>query len=349
MEKSRMPGLTVLLITTAGFVITVAGMKAAASLIVPFLLAVFIAIICMPAVGWLKKHRVPNVLAILIVLLSILILGSLLITLMGTSLANFSDNLPTYQARLTEKSGALFAWLNEHHITISNDLITKHLNPNAVMNLAATTLSELSSVLTNAFMIFVIVIFMLFELTEIPAKVAAAVRNPEKRMAEFEKISSSVNRYMAIKTLFCLGTGIGVGIWLWILDVDYALLWGILAFLLNYVPSIGSIIAAVPAILLAIIQFGLGHALLVALGYVGINALFGTILEPRFMGKGLGLSTLVVFLSLIFWGWILGPVGMLLSVPLTMILKIIMEQNEETRSFSILIGGMPPTPKHSNQ
>ena len=341
MQKSQMSGFTIFLITAASFVITVAGMKAAATLIVPFLLAVFIAIICMPALEWLRHHRLPKILAVLIILIGIFIFGSILVTLMGTSLASFSENLPTYQQRLTEKSAILFTWLGNHHITVPDDVFTKHLNPNSIMTLAANTFSELSKVLTNTFMIFIIVIFMLFEVMEIPAKLAAAARDPEKQMARFNKIGASINRYMAIKTLFCLGTGLGVGLWLWILGVDYALLWGILAFLLNYIPNIGSIIAAIPAILLAIIQFGLGRALLVTLGYVVINTIFGTICEPRFMGKGLGLSTLVVFLSLIFWGWILGPVGMLLSVPLTMILKIIMEQKEETRGFAILIGGTP--------
>jgi len=341
MNKTQIPGLSIILITIAAFVITVAGMKAATSLIVPFLLAIFIAIICMPLLHWFKLHRLPNTLSVMIVLAIILTIGFLLITLMGSSLSNFSDNLPLYQKQLTEKSSMLITWLGNHDIKISDDVLTKHFNPNAAMSLAANTLSELSKVLTNAFMIFLIVLFMLFEITEIPAKLTAALGDPAKGIARFNAIGASINRYMAIKTIFCIGTGLGVGIWLWILGVDYALLWGVLAFLLNYIPNIGSIIAAIPAILLTIVQFGFSRALLVGLGYLIINTIFGTLLEPRFMGKGLGLSTLVVFLSLIFWGWILGPVGMLLSAPLTMIFKIIMEQNEETRGFAILIGGTP--------
>ena len=340
-ERARMSGLSIFLLTAASFVVVVAGMKSAGSLIVPFLLAVFISIICMPAVVWLRNHRVPNFLSVLVVLVCILIVGSILVTLMGTSLAQFSDNLPTYQESLAVKSTALIAWLNSHGVEISGEFFKEYLNPGSIMKLAANTFSELSGVLTNAFMILLIVIFILLEITEFPAKIKAALADPGRSIDGFDKIGKSVDRYLAIKTIFSLATGVCVGVWLWIIGVDFPLLWGVLAFILNYVPNIGSIIAAVPAVLLAIIQFGPGQALLAAAGYVVVNTVFGSILEPKFMGRGLGLSTFVVIISLIFWGWVLGPVGMFLSVPLTMILKIVMEGSEETRWISILIGPSP--------
>jgi predicted PurR-regulated permease PerM len=320
-------------------------MKSASSLIVPFLLAMFISIICVPVLVWFRRHGVPNTLAMLIVLAAILVLGSILVTLMGTSLADFSNNLPTYQQRLAEKSAALIAWFNSHGIEISGEFLKEYLNPSSIMKLAANTFTELSGILTNAFMILIIVIFILLEVTEFPAKLRAALADPKRSLDGLDKIGSSVDRYLGIKTIFSLATGLCVGIWLWVIGVDYPLLWGILAFILNYVPNIGSIIAAIPALLLAIIQFDIWHTLLAALGYVVVNVVFGSILEPRFMGRGLGLSTLVVILSLIFWGWVLGPVGMFLSVPLTMIFKIVMEGSEDTRWISILIGPSPEVQK----
>lgn len=340
-DKARFSSLSIFLLSAASFVVVVAGMKSASSLIVPFLLAIFISIICMPAVVWLRRHRVPNFLSVLIVLICILIIGSILVTLMGTSLAQFSDNLPTYQESLTEKSAALIAWLNSHGVDISGEFFKEYFNPASIMRLAANTFSELSGVLTNAFIILLVVIFILLEVTEFPAKLEAALADPGRSIDGFNKIGKSVDRYLGIKTIFSLATGVCIGIWLWIIDVDFPFLWGLLAFILNYVPNIGSIIAAVPAVLLAIIQFGLGHAVLAAIGYVVVNTVFGSILEPKFMGRGLGLSTLVVIISLIFWGWVMGPVGMFLSVPLTMILKIVMEGSEETRWISILIGPSP--------
>ncbi len=157
-------------------------------------------------------------------------------------------------------------------------------------------------------------------------------------MGHFKKITENVKHYLALKTLLSLGTGFCVTMLLLFLGVDYAILWGIIAFLLNYIPNIGSIIASVPAILLAFVQFGIGKAVIVAIGYLSINILFGPIMEPKIMGRGLGLSTLVVFLSLVFWGWVLGPVGMLLSVVLTMIVKIALESREDTRWLGILLG-----------
>jgi predicted PurR-regulated permease PerM len=177
--------------------------------------------------------------------------------------------------------------------------------------------------------------------TGFPLKLSAALGNKESSFEELSKITDGIKRYMALKTLTSLATGIFVGIWLAIIGVDYPVLWGLVAFLLNYIPNIGSIIAAVPAVLLAFIQLGVIHALFAVLGYLVVNGVIGNVIEPRVMGRGVGLSTLVVFISLVFWGWVLGPVGMFLSVPLTMIVKISFEHNESTKSIAILLGSNP--------
>ena len=159
------------------------------------------------------------------------------------------------------------------------------------------------------------------------------------RMAQIDKLLSSVNQYIAIKTMVSMATGVIIGLVLWAINLDYWVLWGVLAFLLNYIPNIGSIIAALPAVLLALVQLGPAGAGGVAALYVVVNVVMGNAVEPRFLGKGLGLSTLVIFLSLIFWGWLLGTVGMLLSVPLTMIVKIGLESSDSSRWIALLLGG----------
>ena len=161
--------------------------------------------------------------------------------------------------------------------------------------------------------------------------------DPNHTFRSFNTFNESVKKYLVIKSWVSVVTGIIITFWLWALDVDYPILWGFLAFMLNFVPNIGSIIAAVPAVLLAYIQWGPATAALAASGYIAVNVIIGNIVEPRFLGKGLGLSTLVVFLSLVFWGWILGPVGMLLSIPLTMILKIALENNPDTYWIGVLL------------
>jgi len=156
-------------------------------------------------------------------------------------------------------------------------------------------------------------------------------------VSQAKKITDAVNNYLAIKTLVSLGTGVVVAIWVWALGIDFPVIWGLLAFLLNFIPNLGSIISAVPPMLLGYIQFGIGRALLVGAGYGVVNLLFGNIVEPKFMGRKLGLSTLVVFLSLVFWGWVWGPVGILLSVPMTMVVKIALESRPSTHWISILL------------
>ncbi len=214
----------------------------------------------------------------------------------------------------------------------------KYIDPAAAMGVASNLLTGLGNVLSNTFLIMLTVIFILMEASGFASKLHSAFNKKGHSLGNFEKFINNVNRYMAIKTWISLGTGIMVTLWLLILGVDYPLLWGVLAFMFNYVPNIGSIIAAVPAVLLALVQHGVTTALLVGSGYLVLNIVIGSILEPRFMGRGLGLSTLVVFLSLIFWGWILGPVGMLLSIPLTMTVKIALSSSDETHWINILLG-----------
>ena len=158
-----------------------------------------------------------------------------------------------------------------------------------------------------------------------------------------DEFTESVNRYLGIKTLLSGLTGLLVTVMLWVLGVDYPVMWGLLAFMLNFVPTIGSILAAVPALLLALLQVSPAMVALGAVGYVLINVGVGNVLEPRWMGKGLNLSPLVVFLSLVFWGWVLGPVGMLLSIPLTILVKIALERDPDTRWLGIMLGAAKAT------
>ncbi len=343
-----MPSGTRSLFLAAAFVVTVAGMRAAADILVPFLLAVFISILCAPLLFWLKRKGVSNGLAVFATLVVILGAGFILVTFAGTSLQRFINALPFYQALLAQKSAGLLSWLEGLGLNISTQVLKETINPGRAMGIVANTLMGLSGMLTNVFMILLTVLFILFEASTLPRKIAAFLTSPEEdSLSRLGGFMGNLNRYLAIKTFFSLLTGAVVGIWLAVLGVDYPILWALLAFLLNYVPSIGSIIAAIPACLLALIQLGLGTALLAALGYLTANITLGSLLEPRLMGRRLGLSPLVVWLSLVFWGWVLGPVGMLLSVPLTMVVKIALESSEDTRRIAILLGSgaIAPVPK----
>jgi predicted PurR-regulated permease PerM len=327
-----------ILLILASFIVVVAGMKAASSILVPFFLAVFISVICTPPLFWLQRKGVPKVLALVFILVAIMAVGLLLGALVSSSINSFLSSLPNYQDRLSANIAPVIDWLREKGFDIPEGRVSGPFSPEKVMRLAGTLLSGLSSVLTNAFLILLTVVFILLEAADLPKKLRAALRNPAKSLATIEKFSRSANRYVVIKTLISAITGFVISLWLLILGVDYPVLWGTLTFLLNYVPNIGSIIAAIPPALLALVQFGVGSALLTALGFLVVNNVLGNLIEPKLMGKGLGLSTLVVFISLVFWGWVLGPIGMILSVPLTSLVKIALENYEDTRGLAIMLG-----------
>ncbi len=329
------------MVVAACFVIIVAGMRVATPILVPFLLSVFIVIICTPFLFWLQKKGIPDALAVLSVLVGVIVLFLFLAALVGASLNDFTRALPEYQKRLTGETAGLIAWLKAHGVEISSQMVTDFFDPAKVMRLTAQMLSGLSGALANGFLILLTVVFIMLEASGLPRKLTLALDNPDQTLAGFSQFANSVNRYIGIKTIFSLATGALIWLWLVILGVNHPILWGLLAFLLNYVPNIGSIIAAVPAVLLALVQLGPASAMLTAAGFAVVNVVVGSIIEPRFMGKGLGLSTLVVFLSLVFWGWALGMVGMLLSVPLTMIFKIALESSPETRWIAVLLGSSP--------
>jgi AI-2 transport protein TqsA len=326
------------LVKFAAFIIIVAGMKASSVLIVPFLLAAFLSIICAPPLFWMQKKGIPSIVAILILMSSVICIQMLLVTMISSSIVDFSQNLTFYQERLRIIIIESIEFLSKFGIVLEADKIAQIVNPGHILKLVANTLNGLGSVLTNTFFVFLAFIFILSEAAGFPIKIRAIFNDANTDLEKYTQITTGVNRYLGIKTLTSITTGFIVYIWLLVQGVDFPIMWGVFAFLLNFIPNIGSIIAAVPAVLLALIQLGPLTAGISALGFLFVNVLIGSVIEPRVMGKGIGLSVLVVFLSLAFWGWVLGPVGMLLSVPLTMVVKIALSGSESTKWLSILLG-----------
>jgi predicted PurR-regulated permease PerM len=335
---ASLTGVNKSLIIFAALVVVLAGIKAASAIIIPFILAAFIAIICNPLINFFSRYRIPKGIAVLLVVLMIAGLGISLGGLVGQSVNSFSEQLPQYKTQLKEE----FVWLvdlaSQYNILINKDQIISMFDPGKMIDVATNMLTGLGGVMANMFLIILTVVFMLFEGPMLSHKIHSAVKDPDVKMKQINRFLESINSYLAIKTVVSLATGVLAAFYLWVLDVDYFVLWGVLAFMFNYIPNIGSIIAAVPAVLVALITQGPLVAGLVGAGYLTINTVMGNIIEPKFLGKGLGLSTLVVFLSLIFWGWLFGSVGMLLSVPLTMIVKIGLEASDEGRWVATLLG-----------
>ena len=321
----------------AAFVVIVAGMKVSSPILVPILLAIFIATLSAPPLLWLEKKGLPTVLALLVVISLIFVAGLLLASLAGKSINEFQQQLPFYEQRLELLVAAAQATLTNLGIQIQFADIANAINPNSVATAVGRLVNEIGALVANAFLIFLMVIFMLFEVSTLPDKLARIMKQPVDSIERLSKFKQNLQRYLVIKTLASAATALLVWLMLKFLDVDFAILWALFAFFLNFVPNIGSIIAAVPAVLITLLQIDATTALWVALGYFLINFLIGSFIEPRVAGRHLGLSPLIVFMSLIFWGWVLGPVGMFLSVPLTMMVRLVAESSENLRWLAVVL------------
>ena len=329
-----------ILLAAAALVVIIAGMRAARELVVPFLLAVFIATLCMPILGWLRHKGVPNLLAVFLIIVTFLAIASVLAVIVGMSVNAFVQEVPGYQSRMDAQTAALFDWLKSKHVNVSAQGLLDYFAPSKAMTLAESVVSGLGVLLGNGVVILFTIGFILLEASSFPPKLLAAVRNPEKTHAAFERFAKAAQRYLLIKTL--TGAAMGTGIWLVlvIVGVDYPVLWALLAFMLNFVPYIGGTLATVPPALLALVQLGIGPAVWTIAGCASVHIVL-SILEPMLLaGGGAELSALVVFVSLIFWGWVLGPVGAVLSVPLTIIVKIALESDGDSRWVATMIGSV---------
>lgn len=327
-----------ILLKLATLVVILAGIKLSAEIVVPFLLALFFAIVINPLVSVLIRRGVRRGIAIALVMVVMLLLLTLVGIMVAGSLQQFSEVYPQLQAQSAQKLGTLQHLAARFHLNISSSSLVQRLDPGAMMDVATTMLKQFSGAMTQLILVVMTVIFMLFEVHHLPYKLRYALINPQIHIAGLHKALKGVTHYLALKALISLITGVLVWLALLALGIKFALLWGIVAFVLNFIPNIGPVLAGIPPILQALLLNTPLDAGLVAALFVSIHMLLGNLLEPRIVGRGLGLSSLVVFLSLIFWGWLLGPVGMLLSVPLTSVSKILMETTPGGGRLAILLG-----------
>jgi len=319
--------------TAAALVIVVQGLAEAQQVLLPIVTAIMLAIIVAPAVRWLEQHRVPRVAAVLAVVLGMMAVLAGVGALIGGSVASFTQKVDFYKAELADKGYRFYMWLQAKGVNVTAEQLKTMVDPGAAaghaMQYVGKTWNAATTVLSNTILVMLTMVLILLEGATVPAKLRALSGAPDADLSHFNRIAVDVQRYLGIKTALSLGTGVLIWLWCTILGVDFALLWGLLAFLLNYIPNIGSIIAAVPAVLLALVQHGPGTALALAAGYVFANMVLGNVVEPMWMGRKLGLSTVVVLLSLVVWYEIWGTMGALLSVPLTMVIKIMLENSRD--------------------
>jgi predicted PurR-regulated permease PerM len=338
MNQPQIERQTPLLLSMAALVIVIAGLKVAAPLIAQFLLALFIAVVSTPSIRWMETKKIPRGVAILLVMTAILLFVYLVVALVGDSVNSFNANKDVYAVKFETQLNLLSEWLVSIGMPAQQVELGAIMEKTDVMSLVSRVVGGLGVIFGDFFVIILSVVFILSEITSFPEKFARAFSDSQDKMVHVNHVLGKIRHYLAIKTAASLLTGFLISVLMVFIGVDYPFLWGMLAFLLNYIPNIGSIIAAIPALMLALVQLGPMAVLWTALSFFAVNNLVGNYLEPKFMGRMLGLSAFVVFMSLIFWGWIFGSVGMFLSVPLTMTIKIALETNDKTKWFAIMLG-----------
>ncbi len=322
----------------AGVVIIVAGLHAARVMLAPLALGVFVAGISLPAMTWLRRRGAPTAVAILLVVA----LNALLLTFVGwvvvQTVNELRVELPSYLARAASTEGLVRSYLSSRGIEMAPDFYSTLVQPERLLETVTSAARNITSVLAFFLLILLYVVFVLAESVVLPAKVRRVMGPRASALAGGAEVLAHVQRYLALKTLISLATGALVSASAAVLGVDFALFWGLLSFLLNYIPTIGSFVAAVPGILVALLQLGPQSAFLFAMGYLIVNVIIGSIIDPIVTGRQLRLSPLVVLVSLVFWGWTWGPIGAFLSVPLTITLRMVMERVESLRPIAALMG-----------
>jgi predicted PurR-regulated permease PerM len=354
-ERAHVRASNSMLVNLAAFVVIVAGLRTAQAIVVPFMVAAFLAMICLPPLHWFRNRGWPTWLALVAISAVVILIGTLVVGVFGTSVNDMRQHLPEYQLRLGDFKETLGKWIEpwREKAGFQFNVNQDGFDAQRALSLFGGLLAALGSLLGDTLIIVFMVIFMLLEAADLPGKLRAISPGSHELAERMDRIRESVWRYTSLKSLISLLTAVLVSLWLWLIGVDYPLVWGLLSFLFNFVPNIGSFIAAAPAIVMAILQpdhggepatlaSSLTLAAYAAVGYLVINVVVGSVIEPRWLGRGLGLSTLVVFLSLVFWGWVLGPVGMLFSVPLTMVVKIVLDNSDDLQWVAILLGSDVP-------
>ena len=332
------PALKTVLVL-AGLVVVISGLRVAGGFFLPMFTALFLAVISSPIVRWLEKRaRAPEALAILLTLLLDLGLVVGVGALVWTSVAGCAAAIPAYQIALDHLVHNAVDALRAGGFRIEYGALNELRSTGAVLGMVGNVVEELTRIVSNVVLVILLLAFLLFETGAAREKLHVLLGRANPHIEKSARAAYEVQRYLVVKTLLSVLTGVLTGCWMAVMGLDFPLLWGLLAFLLNYIPSLGPALSLVPPVIVALLTLGPAGAAGVAAGHLTIGFVIGNVLEPRMVGRTLGLSTLVVFASMFFWGWLWGPVGALFAVPLTMLVRSALEIGDETRWIAILLG-----------
>ncbi len=309
------------LVAIAAFMVIVAGLKAASDLLGPILLSIFVVLVTAPITQWLRARRMPGWMANTLVILGVVAVGLLLVIFLAASVAQLTSAVPEYRNLIDIQLTQLEALLSSRGLESADLLSLEFLQPTRLIQLVVSFLTGLLGTVGNIGLTLFIFIYMLVGSSSFSNKLKEGLSHRPRLLNKILSFGQSVSLYLLIKGWLGAMAAIGQTFLLLALGVDFAVLWGVLSFLFNFIPNIGYVIALIPPLLLALLDSGIWSAVAVFIGYALINNFFDMVIGPKFLGQGLDLSTLVTFLAVIFWTWILGPIGAFLALPLTVMLK----------------------------
>jgi len=317
------------------------------SIVLPFALAVFISYVLNPVIQFFEKRKIPSILAILLALIITFLVLNLFGMLVYTSISSFAAEFPKYSDRLAALLNNILDFLNIPREILSGEWKSEEgfqlldsIRDLSLHRLILNTLGSMLNFVSNSLLVLLFLLFILIGRNQLIRKVQVAFEaETAMRIAGMLKnMNRQIQRYLIAKGSTSLATGILFFIILSLFGVEFAIIWGLLTFLLNFIPNIGSVIATILPLLIAFIQFdSLGTLFWLALLLSGVQMIIGNFIDPRVVGRSVNLSPLVVLCSLMFWGWLWGFIGMFLAVPISVIIKIVFENTRSLKFISILM------------
>lgn len=301
----------------AYLVIIAAGMKAAAPIINMILLALLLAISIMPVVIWLMKKSVPKVVTLLIIIFAIIIFTLLMGSILSVAIVEIADKAPQYEKQISIFKTDIIQIMSKFGLDIKDTFSLQGFDPKQIVQVSSAFLGGIISTFSDFTVVFLLIVFLLIDLTDLRYRIHRGEKNISHNMKKIMELAAEIRKYISISAFTGFLTAVGNLILMLILGVDFAFLWAFLSFLFSFIPNIGFLLSVIAPAFLALVELGLTQAIIVIIGFIVINGIVENIIKPKYMGDELDLSLFVIFVSLIFWTWILGGMGAILAIPLT--------------------------------
>ena len=309
------------LLAVASIVIIVAGMREIASVLNIFLVALLLAVSISPILIWQIKRGWPKTVSLVATIFIVLVVTAGLSAVLGVAVNNMAEKAPEYQERITVLYQSTLKTLSEKGIKIDDIQQLDMFSPEKLINFGTGFIENLFSTFGNVFFVLVLMIFILIEIANLTIKADRGEFDEDSWQNRFSYISNDLKKYVSINAVTGLMAALCDLVLLLIIGIDFAVIWAFLSFFFSFIPNIGFFMSLIPPALIALLEFGWIECLAVIVGYVVINLIIDNVIKPKYLGKEFNMSILLVFLSLLFWGWVLGAVGAVLGVPMTMAVK----------------------------